>query len=344
MLRVVLVLVALHLCLSAALAPPKGYSKKHLLLDEKFSTLANWNPYITSKAANGWPWNAKTQTGCSGGGQYDAEVFCPSQVAVGHSGLQIHAIRATTTGEVNGDTTATWKSGVVCSYGKKEFQGGYIQLRAKLPAGDGFWAGFWLLPGATSGATTDDFEIDIFEQGFFLTDGKKGTPARNYAWHLHHGYTTVDGNVKALNVDLTAGYHDYAVEWVPGKRVTWYLDGKLVGQITSAKFAIPNEPMELILSLGVSNSKASSWRTVYGPHLQRGTLSISELQVYALHTGVSGVTHALAANSTNAVAATSSSNSLSGTEIGVVVVVVVCALVVLALLLVVAVLVLRGQK
>jgi beta-glucanase (GH16 family) len=52
---------------------------------------------------------------------------------------------------------------------------------------------------------------------------------------------------------LAGGYHIYGLKWIPGVSLTWYVDGVQIGQVTSARAVIPDEPMQIIMSLQVAN-------------------------------------------------------------------------------------------
>ncbi|MGA2520237.1 MAG: glycoside hydrolase family 16 protein [Acidimicrobiales bacterium] len=234
------------------MAPPPGYPTE--IFGDSFSGTAldtsKWSTFITSNAAHGWPWSSDGAGGSgSSAGDFDAEYFEPGQVSV-DNGLSLTAVRGSTR------PGYTWTSGVVCTYGKFQFDGGYVQIKAKAPAGDGMWPGLWLLPGP-GGTAGDNFELDMFEGGY---TGNGANPADNDAWHLHTPSGVV-GGVTNTGANLTAGYHVYGVAWVPGQSVTWYLDGVQVGRVTSAQVPIPDEPMELILDLQVADSAAQGWIT-----------------------------------------------------------------------------------
>jgi Glycosyl hydrolases family 16 len=257
---------------STSLPPPPGYS--NLIFDDQFTgtTLdsSKWNTYIASKASNGYPWNSNG-TGGSGGvpNGNSAAYFEPSQVSVNNA-LNLTAVRGSS------QPGYAWTSGVLSTYGKFQFRGGYIQVAAKMPSGVGMWPGIWMLPGAGCTCTTDNAEIDNFEGGFL--DGSL-TPLDVYAWHLHTGSWW--GGQANVGVDLSAAYHVYGLKWVAGQSITWYLDGQQVGQITSAQATIPDEPMELILSLYVATSLTSGWHTPYGPSTPSPSrMSVADVQVY----------------------------------------------------------------
>ncbi|MFC0242598.1 family 16 glycosylhydrolase [Rhodopseudomonas telluris] len=241
-----------------ALSTPTGYSADNLVYQEDFdgNTLNTaWHKYITSKAANGSPWNS--YNGGSGpGGQFEAEFDMPGQVSVHDGVLDITSSKTPITG-MNQGTVMNYPmtSGVVSSYGNFEFTGGLLQVSMKQPAGNGAWPGIWLMPGSGSSAG-DNFEIDIQEGGYT----GKGPANQAFQWHLHTPNGDV-GGVVDTGVDLTADFHTYAIDWQPGKSITWYLDGKQMAQVTSAQLPIPTQPMELILDSQWANSKAAGWHT-----------------------------------------------------------------------------------
>jgi len=132
-------------------------------------------------------------------------------------------------------------------------------------------------PGGNSG---DNYEVDIFEGG--ADDGGAGTNLTTmYSWHLHTPSGTF-GTETNTNVNLTSSFNTYGLKWIPGQSITWYLNGNVVGQVTSAQASIPDEPMELIMSLQVANSNTSSWHSVYDSSTPTvNDMLISGVQVYS---------------------------------------------------------------
>jgi beta-glucanase (GH16 family) len=265
---------------TGSLSAPSGFTASDLVFGDGFAgtslSASSWNTFITSNAANGYPWFSNGQGGSGIGGPYVADYDMPYEVSV-NNGLTLNAVQQSivASNRVNGVTanqTFPWTSGVVSTYGKMEFDGGYLQISMKEPGGDGSWPSLWLLPGKGAGSVGDNYEIDIQQGGF--TSGS-ANPDDTFAYHLHTPNGTF-GGVVDTGVDLTAGYHTYAINWVPGKSITWYLDGREIGQVTSAQAPIPNEPMELIMNDGVANSAASGWRT---------TLDSSTPQSMPMHIG-----------------------------------------------------------
>lgn len=214
-------------------------------------TAKNWSTFITNFAAHGFAWNT-AGAGTSGLAPrgFDSESFAPSHVVFDHGQVDI---RATYGSDRPG---YTWTSGVVCSYGSATFDGGYLEVTAQLPTmTTGAWPAIWMLPGPTD---PDRDEIDIFEGG--LTDNNDD-PNDNFAGTVRSDGGKVGGPVD-VGVDLSRGTHTFAINWIPGKSITWYLDGAAVQTVTDSQIRIPTKPMVLVMDLQVADQRAAGWHTV----------------------------------------------------------------------------------
>ena len=108
-------------------------------------------------------------------------------------------------------------SGVITSYDAFKFTYGYVETRAKVPYGKGFWPAFWLL---NAYYVDDKPEIDIME---FIGDDQ------DVVYHTYHYYDSNDElrstkSAPTPGIDYTSDFHTYAVEWKPGTLV-FYVDG-----------------------------------------------------------------------------------------------------------------------
>ena len=114
-------------------------------------------------------------------------------------------------------------------YDVGELVGGYAEARIKLVSGQGLWPAFWMLPDPNpSGVYHDgDGEIDIMEE--------LGQQPNVDQVHLHQNGSQW-GSAFQAGVDLSQGFHDYAVNWTPGK-LDFYLDGKLIDTINASPSA-----------------------------------------------------------------------------------------------------------
>jgi beta-glucanase (GH16 family) len=120
------------------------------------------------------------------------------------------------------------------------FQYGYVEVRARVPAGQGLWPAIWLLPASHQSRP----EIDIMEV--------LGHDPNTLYMVLH--YNDAQGNrqrsMRESNVsDLSQDWHVYAVRWTP-EEVRWYLDGQEMRNFTRAQ-QLPHEPMYLLINLAV---------------------------------------------------------------------------------------------
>jgi beta-glucanase (GH16 family) len=294
--------------MSTNLTPPAGYTSNELLFNDSFqgSSLNSsyWNKYISTAGSGGSPWSSNGSGGSAIGpaGSYDAEYDQASHVTV-NNGLTLLATNQST------ESGYPYTSGVISSYDKVEFDGGYLQVSMKEPAGDGSWPAIWMDPGAASGQRTDNTEIDVQEGGMLGS----GNPNDVVADHLHWG-SWQWGKQSNVGTDLTAGYNTYAIDWVPGKSITWYLNGKETGQITSAQAKIPNEPMELIFSQEVAGPSASGWHTVADQNTPANmAMMVNDVQLYQTAGDTLYLDGKLASPSGAAAATTSASGTTAPT-------------------------------
>ncbi|WP_324983850.1 glycoside hydrolase family 16 protein [Streptomyces sp.] len=158
--------------------------------------------------------------------------YAPSQVSVSGGSLHLKAEKQATTA-TDGKTYA-YRSGLVESNGKAQFTYGAFEARIYTPAASpgviANWPAFW-----TDGQNwPEDGEMDVMEG---LGGGKA----------CYHFHSPSGGPGGCAPGDFT-GWHTYGAEWKPGV-VTYYYDGKQVGQISTG---ITSSPMYLILNNGVS--------------------------------------------------------------------------------------------
>ena len=136
----------------------------------------------------------------------------------------------------------TFTSGIVTSEGLHEFQYGYVESRMKLPAGVGFWPGFWMLPANHNDGLG---EIDIMEW--------VGDQPRELHTTYHQDDHDDAGKSDDVGVDLSAAFHTFGVDW-QADSITWYLDGKEYFQTQN----FTHSPMYVILNLAVGGDWAQT--------------------------------------------------------------------------------------
>jgi hypothetical protein len=115
---------------------------------------------------------------------------------------------------------------------------GVFEIRARLPKGRGFWPAFWLMPADSTWPP----ELDVFEVLGHETT-KLYTAAHSKAGGEH---TATGGDMPVP--DLSAEFHQYAVEWQKDE-VRWYFDGVEIER--TATPADMQKPMYLLANLAV---------------------------------------------------------------------------------------------
>ncbi len=160
-----------------------------------------------------------------------------------------------------------YSSGVITSERSFSQRYGYFEMRARMPAGRGFWPAFWLLP--QSGAWPP--EIDIVEV----------SGARPRSVHLglidrsrpkgHPGGLWVDDAI-----DTTDGFHTYAAEWT-AEDVRFFIDG--VQRFASGPHQL-HEPMYMLANLALGSHDAN-WIPDPDAHTPfPGRLQIAHIRAY----------------------------------------------------------------
>ena len=241
-------------------------------------------------------WSARNchrvPTGMGGGACFDSEVVYYAPSAIKLDGSEDGAAVITTTritGALPSDAGkcltgyCAFVSGRFDTHGKVAFQYGFIEARIKMPAGSGNHPAFWMLgDNINQVGWPYSGEMDITE-----IRGNEPTTATS-ATH----YSTVNSpntccvnhqyKVAALGVgaDTSAGYHTYAVAWMPNS-ISYYVDNRLISTTTPSNLGglwVFNSKFFLILNNAVNAGFSGSWQ-----NLQSSTMSIDWVRSYQVN-------------------------------------------------------------
>jgi beta-glucanase (GH16 family) len=134
---------------------------------------------------------------------------------------------------------------------------GRIEMRAKMPIGQGIWPAFWMLPtDEVYGIWAASGEIDIVEYLGHQPNQVFGT--------LHYGGTYPQNQFTSKADTLhtgtfNSGFHDFALEWEPCA-MRWYVDGLLYAtqtnwSSTGGPYPAPfDQRFHLLLNLAVGGN------------------------------------------------------------------------------------------
>ena len=241
-------------------------------------------------------WSARnchrTPSGMGGGACFDSEVVYYAPSAIKLDGSEDGAAVITTTrvtGALPSDAGKCltgycgFVSGRFDTHGKVAFQYGFIEARIKMPAGSGNHPAFWMLgDNINQVGWPYSGEMDITE--IHSNEPTTTTAATHYSTVnspntccTNHQY-----KVAALGVgaDTSAGYHTYAVAWMPNS-ISYYVDNRLISTTTPSNLGglwVFNSKFFLILNNAVNASFSGSWQ-----NLQSSTMSIDWVRSYQVN-------------------------------------------------------------
>lgn len=224
---------------------------------------------------------------CWGGGNQERECYTrrADNVAVHDGQLHIVAHYETATGpslseDLRKDdspvppATKPFTSGKISTKGKFTLTYGRVDVRAKLPTGQGIWPAIWLLPAQDLyGPWPGSGEIDVMEAvNLGVKCGSCAGGIENqvygtlhYGSNMHHFGGLYQQKAYLLPKGTEGDWHTFRVDWSPDAMI-WYVDDKLFERVRLKNWrdtlqkerpapAIRNAPFDrpfyLILNLAV---------------------------------------------------------------------------------------------
>lgn len=213
----------------------------------------------------------------------EGQVFLDENVVVSDTSLKIIAKKETATwmGEERPHTSGTLHS-------RRAFGRGRYEVRAKMPAGMGFWPGIWTFGQIYS-------EVDIIEAGM-------QNPKRYHTTVHNSTLGEMEHNRKNVRTDISEDFHVYAMEW-DDNIIRFFFDEKEVwslSKFTSRRgrnlkrcdlkpgryginpvFPHENEKLFLIIGLGVGTdnspfTKSPEAQTVFPSQIEVDWIRIYE--------------------------------------------------------------------
>ncbi len=164
----------------------------------------NWNIQIGDGTAEGIP----------GWGNNELQSYQAANVSVADGHLVISARH-----EAAGNRAYT--SGRINTAGNLVVRYGRIEASIRVPAGQGLWSAFWMLPqNSPYGSWASSGEIDIMEV-------YTRSPSPFTQGVVHHGMAwplNVYADGRYSGIDPADGFHTYAVEW-DAEQIRWFVDG-----------------------------------------------------------------------------------------------------------------------
>ncbi len=176
-------------------------------------------------------WSTAFQSGNAGERQF----FAPDAFKMLEGKLSIYAEERTSHG-------FPYTSGIITTEHTFAQRYGYFVTRAKLPAGKGFWSGFWLLPAGGH----YPYEIDVFE----LLGHDPNTIYMSSHWSDQQGNDQSKTTPFTGHKDFSTEFHTFAIDWSPSE-LKWYVDGNLK---YGTDQGVPSDSMFMLISLSVGGN------------------------------------------------------------------------------------------
>ncbi|MBY5991024.1 family 16 glycosylhydrolase [Ferrimonas balearica] len=215
-----------------------------------------WSDEFDGTALDTSKWTPQLGDGCDlnlcGWGNQERQFYQAENLTVADGLLTITAHRG-------GPGEAEYSSGRIRSLHNGDFRYGRIEARIQLPAGQGLWPAFWMLPSEeVYGGWAASGEIDIMEA--VNLGGRGGNEVHGT---LHYGGPWPDNRYSGAPhtpaESVVTGFRVYRVDWTQGE-IRWYVDDVLYQtqtqwHSTAAPYPAPfDQPFHLLLNLAVGGT------------------------------------------------------------------------------------------
>lgn len=217
---------------------------------------------------------------CWGGGNDERQCYTDSRrnAAIENGALVITARQERSTGPAlpasmrrssadrQAQVSRAFSSARLTTRGKAYWTYGKVEVRARLPQGQGTWPAIWMLPEQDGyGPWAASGEIDVLEAVNLGVPcaACPGGSENSILGTLHFGGRWPDnrrvGTEAAFPAVLDGGFHTYALEWYPD-RMVWTVDGAIFAQHRALEWhttgsdragAPFDRPFHLILNLAI---------------------------------------------------------------------------------------------
>ncbi len=245
LLRTIFPRILPHAAFAAAIAfhATPAFCRSQLSFNEDFTTFI-WSPDGSKGWMTSFPYSGESARTLPN--NKEAEYYSDSTVGVNPFAVKSGILTITAQPAAPGSNpyNLPYTSGLITTYKSFSQTYGLFEMRAKLPAGQGLWPAFWLLPASDQYTS----ELDAFEV------------LGSNPWQLFataHGYYGnnwgVDSQMRQV-ANTSRDYHIYGVDWEP-QTITFLIDRHVIA--TAPTPSSMNTPMYILIDLAVGG--AGSW-------------------------------------------------------------------------------------
>ncbi len=198
------------------------------ILNVDFKNLA-WSEEFETFALNTTIWNYEQGAGGWGNNELQNYTNAAGNVRLDTGYLHITALNP---------APGSYTSARINTQGKKQFTYGRIDIRAKLPEGQGIWPALWMLGSnfVTVGWPRCG-EIDIME----LLGHQPSVSHGAVHWNSN-GHVSRTNSFTLANAKFSSGFHVFSIVWTPN-RLVWMVDRQQFFSLNRSE--IPEFPFDL---------------------------------------------------------------------------------------------------
>lgn len=253
--------IKIFLAILCVLISPLSSLAEEVSLDKMSKWTLVWEDEFEGKKLNMDKWSYETD--CWGGGNEERQCYTARKknVRVEDGVLKIIARKERFTGRAlpprlwtlrkdsRKAASKRYTSGRIRTIGKGDWRYGRVEVRAKLPGGQGIWPAIWMLPtDEYYGAWAASGEIDIMEAinlGVKCEECEGGTENRVHGT-LHYGGKWPLNKHSGTETVLPGAideFYTYAIEWNAGK-ISWFVNDTLYAVQTQDDWYFDGEKAE----------------------------------------------------------------------------------------------------
>lgn len=203
-----------------------------------------WSDDFSGTQLNMNYWTYELGNGCSvgvcGWGNNELESYTsdPANIFVANGTVTIKAL----------NNAGSYTSARIKTQGKVNVQYGRIDVRAKLPSGQGIWPAIWMLgEKITSVNWPACGEIDIME-----LVGHEPQKVHGTVHYSNEGYKSSTGSTSLSSGDFSDQFHVFTIMWEKNK-ITWYVDNQSF-KTFETNVTTFNNPFFFILNVAVGGN------------------------------------------------------------------------------------------
>ncbi len=215
-----------------------------------------WKDDFNGKKLNPKKWNVLIRETSK---HDELQYYIPEEVYLQDGNLRIRSSKRDYGNKHYTSGRLDTKDKLAITYGK-------IEIRGKLPVGQGIWPAYWLYPqnrdwameyvmqeAVANGKETSIPELRPWYTEIDMMEFLGHEPNVFYATYHYNSFKGKKMTSSAKYVadfNFSDDYHTYVLEWEP-EAIRWYIDGKLIHTATEG---VPHEPHFLIMNTAIGGS------------------------------------------------------------------------------------------